>query len=452
MKNKNVNDAMLTGSISRSILTFFFPILIGTFFQQLYNTVDAIIVGQYAGKTALSSVGGSSGVIVNLVVGFFTGLSSGCTVQISQYFGAKNAQKLSDSIHTAYAFALAGGGIFGILGVLFTPALLSMMNTPAELMVQSTQYLRVYFAGLVFVFVYNMGASILRALGDSRRPLIYLIICTIINIVMDITLVKFFNLDVLGVAIATLISQAISALMVTECLMHRTCETQLEFKKIRFHKDIFIRMLKIGLPTGIQSSTYSISNMVIQSAVNLFGVDIVAGWTAEGKTDSIFWMINGSFGTAATTFVGQNFGAGNMDRVKKGTKTCLLMALGTAIVISLSLFFFGRYVLYLFTTESEVIRAATRMIQIIVPAYPIFVFIEIFSASLRARGDTLFTTIFNLTGIVLLRVIWIAIFGHSGNIDLVILCYPASWLVTAIMISIYYIKRQPKLLSKPKAG
>lgn len=422
-------------------MTFFFPILIGTFFQQLYNTVDAAIVGQYAGKAALSSVGGSSGIIINLVVGFFTGLSSGCTVLISQYFGAKDGQKLEDSVHTAYAFAVAGGIFFGLMGVIFTPSLLRLMNTPADLMKQSTQYLTIYFAGLVFVFIYNMGASILRALGDSTRPLIFLIICTIVNIILDITFVKYFRMDVMGVAIATLIAQAVSAILVTECIMHRTAAVKLVLKKIRLNKELFIRMIKIGLPTGIQSSTYSISNMVIQSAVNMFGVNTVAGWTAEGKVDVLFWMINSSFGTAAATFVGQNYGAGNMERVKKGTRTCLLMSLGTAAIISSLLFFFGRYPLYLFTKESEVIESGVHVMKMIVPYYPLFVFIEIFSASLRARGDTLFTTIFNLCGIVLFRVVWISLFGYRGDIDLVILSYPISWFVTALMISIYYYVR-----------
>lgn len=425
-------------------MTFFFPILIGTFFQQLYNTVDAAIVGQYAGKAALSSVGGSSGIIINLVVGFFTGLSSGCTVLISQYFGAREQKKLEDSVHTAYAFAILGGVVFGIIGMICTPMLLKLMNTPEDVLKQSTQYLTIYFAGLVFVFIYNMGASILRALGDSARPLLYLIICTVVNIILDITLVKYCKLDVIGVAVATLIAQAISAALVTECIMHRTIAVKLSLKKIRLNKDYFIRMIKIGLPTGIQSSTYSISNMVIQSAVNTFGVNTVAGWTAEGKVDVLFWMINSSFGTAAATFVGQNYGAGNMKRVKKGTRSCLLMSFTTAVVISTLLFFFGRYPLYLFTNEVEVIDAGVHVMKMIVPTYPVFVFIEIFSASLRARGDTLFTTIFNLCGIVLFRVIWISLFGYKGNIDWVIVSYPISWIITAAMISIYYYVRTYK--------
>ncbi len=444
MKKADTNEAMLTGSISKSIMTFFFPILIGTFFQQLYNTVDAAIVGQYAGKAALSSVGGSSGIIINLVVGFFTGLSSGCTVLISQYFGAREQKKLEDSVHTAYAFAILGGVVFGIIGMICTPMLLKLMNTPEDVLKQSTQYLTIYFAGLVFVFIYNMGASILRALGDSARPLLYLIICTVVNIILDITLVKYCKLDVIGVAVATLIAQAISAALVTECIMHRTIAVKLSLKKIRLNKDYFIRMIKIGLPTGIQSSTYSISNMVIQSAVNTFGVNTVAGWTAEGKVDVLFWMINSSFGTAAATFVGQNYGAGNMKRVKKGTRSCLLMSFTTAVVISTLLFFFGRYPLYLFTNEVEVIDAGVHVMKMIVPTYPVFVFIEIFSASLRARGDTLFTTIFNLCGIVLFRVIWISLFGYKGNIDWVIVSYPISWIITAAMISIYYYVRTYK--------
>jgi len=436
------NKQMLTGSINKSILAFFFPILIGTFFQQLYNTVDAAIVGQFAGKEALSSVGGSSAIIINLVVGFFTGLSGGCTVLISQFFGAGDKDKLSDSIHTTYCFGIFGGAGFGILGFIASPYILRLMNTPDELMNQSKLYLQVYFAGMVFLFIYNLGASILRALGDSKRPLYYLIICTLVNVFLDFAFVVLFDMGVLGVALATLMAQGISALLVTRCLMKNLTETRLEIRKLRINKLLLFRMLKIGLPAGIQASTYALSNMFIQSSINRFGVDTMAGWTAEGKVDVLFWMINGSFGTAAATFVGQNYGAGDMDRVRKGTRACLMMALGTAVVLSSCLYFFGRYPLRLFSDEANVLETGTHMMRVICPSYPLFVFIEIFSSALRAKGDTLVTTACNLLCIVGFRLVWISIMGRSGNIDMILYCYPISWLLCGIMISIYYFKRR----------
>lgn len=441
---EQVQNEMLSGSISKSILKFFFPILIGTFFQQFYNTVDAIIVGQFAGIEALSAVGGSSAIIVNLAVSIFTGLSAGCTVLISQYYGAGDAENLHKALHTTYAFGIIGGIIFGALGVGFSPALLRMMDTPEALFQQSNLYLTIYFAGIVFSFIYNLGSAILRAIGDSKRPLYFLIVSTIVNICLDLIFVIILNLSVLGVALATVISQAVSALLVTYSLVQKTPEAKLFLNKIRVEYTILKKMLAIGFPSALQSSTYAISNMVIQWAVNLFGVTVVAAFTAEGKVDVIFWMINGSFGTAVATFVGQNYGAGNYKRMKQGINRCLAMALGTAVVIVSMLVTLGKYMLLLFTTDAEVITVAARMILLIAPGYILFVFIEIFSSSLRAQGDTLIPTIINIFCIVIYRTVWVTYFGHRLNLDMIMLCYPFSWVICSIAITIYYFTKLKK--------
>lgn len=445
MEMMEQENKILTGTIWKQVLIFFFPILLGTFFQQLYNTVDAIIVGRFAGKLALSSVGGSSAIIINLVVGFFSGLSAGCTVMISQYFGAKKAEELQKGLHTTYAFGIVGGLFFGLIGVLFAPNLLHLMHTPEELMEQSTLYVRIYFAGLVFVFLYNMGSAILRAIGDSKRPLYFLIVCTFVNIILDLVFVLIFQLGVLGVALATLIAQAVSTILITECLMHRTKGLTLALKDIRIHPQILKNMLKIGVPSAVQSSTYSISNMFIQSAINLFGVNTMAAWTAYGKLDVLFWMINGSFGIAATTFVGQNLGAGNFDRVKKGTRTVLYMAMAAAIGMSIMMCTIGRYLLYLFTTDANVLEIGAHMMMVISPTYVLFTFIEIFSASLRAQGNTLIPTIINITGICALRAIWIFTLTPLGNLDVILYCYPVSWFICAVAITIYYLYRRNRM-------
>lgn len=441
-------NSILEGTIWKAILTFFFPILIGNFFQQLYNTVDAMIVGKFVGKIALSSVGGSSAIIINVIVGFFMGLSAGCTVLISQFFGAKDKNALDKALHTTYAFGIVGGIVLGVIGIIVTPEVLRLMHTPDKLMDSSKLYLYVYFAGLVFVFLYNLGSGILRALGDSKRPLYYLIACTIINIILDLLFVLVFHLGVLGVALATLLSQAISAGLITYTLMKRTKECQLRIREIKFDGAILRRMVKIGLPSGVQSSTYSLSNMFIQSAINLFQVDTIAAWTAEGKVDVIFWMINSSFGIAAVTFVGQNFGAKNMERVRKGTRSCLFMALGTAGVISVFLLTLGKYALRLFSDDPVVIEIAVHMIQLIVPGYFLFVFIEIFSASLRAQGDTLIPTIINIATIVVYRLVWISLYGNQGNLDMIIYCYPISWLLCAILMTGYYLIKRNRMIRR----
>ena len=438
-------NKILTGVIWKQILIFFFPILIGTFFQQLYNTVDAVIVGRFAGTVALAAVGGSAAIIISLLVGFFTGLSAGCTVLISQLYGASRQKDLQDALHTTYAFGLLGGVIFSILGIAISPGIMRIMNTPQESMQASILYVQIYFLGLVFVFIYNMGAAILRALGDSKRPLVFLIICSFVNIVFDLLLVVVFHLGVLGVALATLLSQAISAVLVTYWLMKHTPQVTLFLSQIKIHKHLLKNMLKIGLPSGIQSSTYNVSNMIIQAAINLFGVGATAAWAAVGKVDILFWMINGSFGIAATTFVGQNYGAGLFDRVKRGTRTCLIMAVVTAIAVSAFLLTAGKLMLWLFTSDAEVVSIGVRMMEVIVPGYVMFAFIEIFSASLRAQGDTLIPTIINIVLICGLRAIWIFTLGGKGSLDLIILCYPVSWAVCAIAIVWYYLKKRKTL-------
>ena len=281
-------NGITEGVIWKQLLLFFFPILVGSFFQQLYNTVDSVIVGQFVGKEALSSVGGSAGQIISLVVGFFTGVSTGATVIISQYFGAGKKEEIEESLHTAYAFALVGGLVLGIAGIVFAPQMLRWMNTPEELIAESVLYVRVYFSGLIFIFIYNMGAAILRAVGDSKRPLYYLIVCSVVNIILDLLLILVIPLGVLGAAIATLIAQAVSAVLVTVTLMYRTEGMKLCLSQIRMYKRMLQSILKIGLPAGFEAIMYSISNIIVQVSINNFGVDTMAAWTAYSKIDFIF--------------------------------------------------------------------------------------------------------------------------------------------------------------------
>lgn len=415
------------------------------FFQQLYNTVDAVIVGRFAGKEALSSVGGSSAQIISLVVGFFTGLSAGATVIISQHFGAKNREELQKALHTAYAFSLAGGLAAGVLGILATPSVLRLMNTPKELMKDSITYVCIYFAGLLFIFIYNMGSAILRAIGDSKRPLYYLITCCVINIVLDLLFVLVFRMGVTGVAVATLLAQAVSAALVTWALLFRTEGLQLKPREIKIHRDILAGMLKIGLPTGIQACMYSISNIIVQTSLNAFGVDTMAAWAAFGKIDSIFWMINSAFGIAATTFVGQNFGAGKWERVRKGTRECLCMALFTAAVLSVGLMAAGRFLFGIFSSDAGVVEIGLRMMRIISPAYVLFVFIEIYSGALRAQGYVMVTTILTLVGICLLRIAWVTLLVPDGTLEQIVACYPVTWIISAAGMIAYYHYKQKKI-------
>ena len=446
IRKGKVFNGITEGIIWQQVLIYFFPILIGTFFQQLYNTVDTVIVGQFAGKAALSSVGGSSGQMINFVVGFFTGLSSGCSVVIARFYGAGRQEKLEQSVHTAYAFALTGGIGLGLMGVLLSSTILKLMNTPEELLQSSGIYLKIYFAGLVFIFIYNIGSAILRALGDSRRPLYYLILCCIINVILDLLFVIVFRLAVVGVAVATLIAQGVSAALVTITLMTRTPQVRLTLKKIRFYKGTLGKMLSIGLPAGIQACLYSISNIILQTSLNRYGVNTMAAWASVGKLDAFFWMVNSSFGVTISTFAGQNYGAGKKQRIGQSLRTCILMELAMAAVISLILLNFSSPLLSLFTNDPKVIRIGARMLAVIAPFYFFFVFVENFSGTLRAEGYVLVPTLIVVVGVCVFRMIWVLLIMVKGSIEEIVSCYPITWALCALLVTIYFIYRQRLIL------
>ena len=284
------NRGIVEGVIWKQLLIYFFPILLGTFFQQLYNTVDAVVVGNYLGKEALAAVGGATGTIINLLVGFFVGLSSGATVVISQYFGSGDEEGVSRAVHTSIALSLAGGIFLTFVGIFGARWALEMMGTTADVIGGATDYMRIYFAGVIMNLLYNMSSGILRAIGDSRRPMIYLIICCLVNIVLDILFVGFMHMGVAGAAIATISSQAVSAILTMRALMRTEECYKFVIKKLRVDFPLLGRILRIGFPAGIQSMMYSISNLLIQANINALGTDTMAAWTAFGKVDSIIWL------------------------------------------------------------------------------------------------------------------------------------------------------------------
>lgn len=435
------------GVIWKEFLKFFFPILIGTFFQQMYNTVDTLVVGRFCadGETAIACVGGSSAQIVNLVVGFFVGLTGGFSVIIAQFFGAKDNKHVELALHTAYAFSVVGGVVLGLVCILFTPKILHFMSTPDKLMRGSSLYMRIYFAGLIFVFIYNMGGSILRALGDSKRPLYYLIFCTLVNIFLDVLFVAVFHLDVAGVAIATLLAQACSSILVTRALMYQIPGIHLDLKKLKIHREMFWRMFRIGLPSGIQSSMYSIANITVQSSVNRLGVASVTAWSVVDKVASLFWMFTASIGVTVTTFAGQNFGAGKIGRLQKSVIHALLMDMMAGVFFFLLFFNLSAPLFSVFTSNPEVIRLGTIIIDIMSAGFFLFSFIEVFSAALRAEGYVLIPTLISVGGICLFRIVWLTVFHLNGSLNEIARCYPFSWLVSASLITTYYLIKQPEI-------
>lgn len=439
-------NEIIEGIIWKQLLLFFFPILLGSFFQQLYNTADAIIVGRVVGKEALAAVGGSAGLIINLVVSFFMGLTAGASVIVSQFFGSKNQEKVNDGIHTVYAFSIIGSIVMTVSGMILSPAILSLMNTPGELMADSILYLRIYFAGIFFTFIYNTGSGILRALGDSKRPLYCLIVCCVMNVVLDFMMVVLLDMGIAGAAVATVISQAVSAVLVTWFLMSSTSLCQFSLRKIRIHRDTLRSELMIGFPGGLQYAMYSISNMIVQSALNKFGTDTAAAWAAYGKMDAIFWMISGAFGIAITTFVGQNYGAGKMDRVKKSIFVCIGMDLLVSIVMTAFFLLLRVPLFHIFVSDTSVVEIGSQMLRQIAPFYAVFVFTEILSGALRGIGDVVIPMFITTGGICLLRVIWIlAVVPLCPTLTVTMFNYPVSWGLTSALFLVYYFYRARRL-------
>ena len=432
-----MQNAITEGVIWKQLLLFFFPIVLGTFFQQLYNTADAIIVGKFVGKEALAAVGGTTGTLINLLVGFFVGLSSGASVIISQFYGAQRSEDVSRAVHTTMALALASGAALTVLGICLSKNVLIMMGTPADVLDYAVTYINIYFLGMIPSLIYNIGSGILRAVGDSRRPLFFLVSATMTNIVLDIVLVIGLNLGVAGAAAATVVSAVL--VMMTLC---RTSQVyRLQLKKIRFYGDMLVRIVRIGLPAGLQSVMYSLSNIIIQASVNGFGTDVMAAYTAYGKVDGMYWMVINAFGVAITTFVGQNFGARLYDRMKKSINVCLGISAAVTIALSAVLLAIAKPMLGLFSDDAQVIEIGLSIVYLIVPTYITYIFIEILSGAMRGAGDSLIPTIMTLTGVCLLRVFWVTVVVSAHHeLKVLLMSYPITWIVTSAMFLVYYLR------------
>ena len=451
VKRKPLSNGITDGVIWKQLMLFFFPIVLGTFFQQLYNTADAIIVGKFCGKEALAAVGGATGSLVNLLVGFFVGISSGASVIIAQYYGARKGEDVSRAVHTAIALAVTSGALLTVIGLLLSEQLLVLMGTPEDVLVHAVAYIKVYFLGMIPQMLYNIGSGILRAMGDSRRPMVFLICAAMTNIVLDVILVLGADMGVVGAGLATILSQMLSAVLVLITLRNSHFSYQLKMRNIRFHGDMLSQIVHIGLPAGLQSVMYSVSNIIIQTSVNGFGTDVVAAWTAYGKIDGLNWMIINAFGIAITTFAGQNFGAKQYDRLKESVRTCLKLSAIAIISLSVMVLLFGKQMLRLFADDPVVIETGYSIMKVIVPAYVSYIFIEILSGAMRGTGEAFAPTMMTLTGICLVRVFWVSvILPMRHELTVLLRCYPLTWIITGLMFIIYYrrggwLKRRIKL-------
>ena len=436
----NSNRGITEGVIWKQILLFFFPILLGSFFQQMYNTVDTIIVGRFVGTAALAAVG-ASGPILSLINGFFLGVSSGATVIMSQYCGASDREGISRALHTGIALALTLGLLITVLGMTLAPAILRLIGTPEGCMAEAVTYCRIMFGGALASMLYNMGSGILRAMGDSRKPMIFLIVCCVVNIGADLIFVWGLDMGVTGAAIATVLAQVISAVLVLRTLLRQEDEARLELGKIRFHGRLLISILQIGIPAGIQLMVFDFSNLIVQSSINSFGEAAVAAWVAFGKADGITWMICGAFGISVTTFAGQNFGAQKYDRMRRSVWVCLGLALLLEGGLALLEFIFREPLLGLFTTDREVIAIGARMMARIVLFNVLFLPIEILGGAMRGTGYALVPTAIMIVCVCVARVLWVTVLvSRIHTIEMLCLAYPVTWGLCALVFGVVYFR------------
>lgn len=438
--NKTVD--MTQGRIFRHLISFAAPLTIGYIFQQLYNTVDTWVVGNYVSNEAFSAVGTVSP-IINMLIGLFTGLSGGAGVVISQYFGAKKEDKVSDAVHTSMVVTLILSVVFTIVGIIATPFLLEIMGQPEDVIVESTTYLTIYFAGVTGLLVYNMGAGIMRAVGDSMRPFIFLVVSALLNIGLDLLFVLVFDMGVAGVAFATIIAQGISAILVVIDLMASHSCIKLHFKKLKIDKESLKKILKVGLPSALQMALTAFSNIFVQSYINFFGKDFMSGWAAYLKIDQLILIPMQSIALGTTTFVGQNLGTGNVKRARKGVWISIMLSVFSTGVLAVPVILFAPQLTAFFNSaNAEVIQSGTLLLRLISPFYILCCVNQIYASALRGAGNSKIPMIIMLSSFVLFRQCYLYIMANyiSNTMIPIALSYPAGWLVCSSAEMIYYHK------------
>ena len=431
---------MTEGNIWMHLILFALPLLIGNLFQQLYNTVDSIVVGNFVSKTALAAVGSTDN-IINTIIGFFSGLATGAGVVISHSFGSGDKKALHRAVHTTITLTFVLSIFFTIAGLLLAPLFLKLMATPEDVLPEASAYLRLYFAGVSGLMIYNMGSGILRAVGDSRRPLYILILCAVANIVLDLAFVVYLGAGVEGVAYATIISQWISAILVLVILTKEQSDYRLVWKELRIDKRTTLSILRIGLPAGLQMAITSFSNVFVQSYINQFGSSCMAGWTTYGKLDKFCLLPIQSLGLSITTFVGQNLGAKKMERARKGTAYAVILSIGAALVLMMPVMAAAPMLAALFTKDPEVIAYGVRFIRLMMPFYVAISFNQILGNALRGAGNSVVPMILMMSSFIVFRQIYLFAISHIYNtITSVALGYPFGWILCSVLLLIYYGK------------
>lgn len=441
--NEQTKTTMMTeGSVVKNILFFSVPLILGNLLQQLYNTVDSIIVGNYVGSNALAAIGSSTS-LVYLLIAFSQGVSVGAGVVISQRLGQKNKEGVQTSVHTALALAVILGIILTVGGILFSKEILLWMNTPEEVLTDAVTYLRLYSAGMVFNVVYNMAAGILNAAGNSKRSLGYLAIASVTNLILDLVFIVGMKTGIAGAAIATNVGQIVSCVLAIWFLVRTQTDYKVYLNKIKIHKSTAGLIIKIGLPTGFQNMVISLSNILVQSSVNSFGANAMAGFGAYMKVDGFNVLPVTSFGMAATTFVGQNYGAGKLERVKRGMWITLGIGILYTITTGVLLLTFSETIMHLFSNDAAVIAYGQQAMRFFCPFYWVLSILHALSGTVRGTGKSMPPMIVLLISLCLFRVLWVQfVMPNIASIEGIFMLYPISWAIGSGLMILYTWKGQ----------
>lgn len=421
---------MCSGPLLGKILLFSVPIILSSILQLFYNAADVVVVGRFAGNTALAAVG-STGSLINLTVNLLVGLSMGASVLVSQAYGARRFDSVTEILHTSMTVSLAGGLFTGLLGFLFARPLLELMASPPDVIDQATLYLKIYFLGMPFNMVYNFGASAMRAVGDTRRPLYFLTISGLINVLLNLLFVIVFRMGVAGVATATIISQMVSAVLVVLCLMRNIGCCRLELRKLAIKPRIFLQILRVGLPAGLQGILFSLSNVIIQSSINSFGSIVMAGNAAAANIEGFVYVSMNAMYQTCMTFTGQNVGARQYERIGRICRLCLVLVSVIGLLLGNAACFFGSSLLSLYDSDPEVIAYGVKRLQYISAPYFLCGLMDTMVGSLRGMGYSFIPMTVSLLGACVFRIFWIyTVFAADRTLDILYLSYPISWLLT----------------------
>lgn len=430
---------MTQGSTTRHLVRFALPLLAGNLFQQLYNMVDTWVVGNFVSNEAFSAVGTVTP-IINTLIGFFLGMSSGAGVVISQYYGAHRPEKVREAVHTAMLLTVIMCVVFTGVGIAMTPLMLELMKTPAEVAPDQTAYLTIYFAGIMGLLLYNMGSGILRAVGDSQRPFYFLLVSAGVNTALDLLFVLKFGMGVEGVAYATIIAQAVSAVLTIAVLIGYDGSVKLSLRDLRIHWDMLKKIVAVGIPAALQMAITAFSNVFVQGYINHFGADCMSGWTAYTKIDQLVILPVQSLSLASTTFVGQNLGVGNVERAKGGVRRALYLSFAVTAVLLVPVLTLAPDMTAFFNSKPEVVSYGALLLRLLSPFYFFFCINQIYSGALRGSGNSQVPMFIMLGSFVVFRQIYLYVMAHfiSNEIVPIAMGYPAGWFVCSAVTLLYY--------------